>query len=279
MIHETISIQMEGSLPDTRLTTYVLDAYEEQDPGLKRPLVLVCPGGAYRFTADREAEMIALQFNSMGYHSAVLRYSCAPAVFPTALTEVAASIKMIKEQSENWHVDTEKIFVMGFSAGGHLAASYGVFWNRSFVAEAVGCSTELLKIAGMILCYPVLTSKEEYTHLESIHNLLGEDYEAKKEEMALENQVGPHTPPAFLWHTFADDAVPFQNSLFFVEAMGKAGVSAEYHLYPEGPHGLSLADESLVRPDGSGIQKECQSWMPLLKTWLRRTCEKISEKN
>ena len=223
--------------------------------------------------------MIALQFNSMGYHSAVLRYSCAPAVFPTALTEVAASIKMIKEQSENWHVDTEKIFVMGFSAGGHLAASYGVFWNRSFVAEAVGCSTEFLKIAGMILCYPVLTSKEEYTHLESIHNLLGEDYEAKKEEMALENQVGPHTPPAFLWHTFADDAVPFQNSLFFVEAMGKAGVSAEYHLYPEGPHGLSLADESLVRPDGSGIQKECQSWMPLLKTWLRRTCERISEKN
>ena len=279
MIHETISIQTEGSLPDTRLTTYILDAYEEQDPGLKRPLVLVCPGGAYRFTADREAEMIALQFNSMGYHSALLRYSCAPAVFPTALTEVAASIKMIKEQSENWHVDTEKIFVMGFSAGGHLAASYGVFWNRSFVAEAVGCSTEFLKIAGMILCYPVLTSKEEYTHLESIHNLLGEDYEAKKEEMALENQVGPHTPPAFLWHTFADDAVPFQNSLFFVEAMGKAGVSAEYHLYPEGPHGLSLADESLVRPDGSGIQKECQSWMPLLKTWLRRTCERISEKN
>ena len=279
MIHETISIQTEGSLPDTRLTTYILDAYEEQDPGLKRPLVLVCPGGAYRFTADREAEMIALQFNSMGYHSAVLRYSCAPAVFPTALTEVAASIKMIKEQSENWHVDTEKIFVMGFSAGGHLAASYGVFWTRSFVAEAVGCSTEFLKIAGMILCYPVLTSKEEYTHLESIHNLLGEDYEAKKEEMALENQVGPHTPPAFLWHTFADDAVPFQNSLFFVEAMGKAGVSAEYHLYPEGPHGLSLADESLVRPDGSGIQKECQSWMPLLKTWLRRTCERISEKN
>ena len=279
MIHETISIQTEGSLPDTRLTTYILDAYEEQYPGLKRPLVLVCPGGAYRFTADREAEMIALQFNSMGYHSAVLRYSCAPAVFPTALTEVAASIKMIKEQSENWHVDTEKICVMGFSAGGHLAASYGVFWNRSFVAEAVGCSTEFLKIAGMILCYPVLTSKEEYTHLESIHNLLGEDYEAKKEEMALENQVGPHTPPAFLWHTFADDAVPFQNSLFFVEAMGKAGVSAEYHLYPEGPHGLSLADESLVRPDGSGIQKECQSWMPLLKTWLRRTCERISEKN
>ena len=279
MIHETISIQTEGSLPDTRLTTYILDAYEEQDPGLKRPLVLVCPGGAYRFTADREAEMVALQFNRMGYHSAVLRYSCAPAVFPTALTEVAASIKMIKEQSENWHVDTEKIFVMGFSAGGHLAASYGVFWNRSFVAEAVGCSTEFLKIAGMILCYPVLTSKEEYTHLESIHNLLGEDYEAKKEEMALENQVGPHTPPAFLWHTFADDAVPFQNSLFFVEAMGKAGVSAEYHLYPEGPHGLSLADESLVRPDGSGIQKECQSWMPLLKTWLRRTCERISEKN
>lgn len=81
-----------------------------------RPLVLICPGGAYRFTADREAEMIALHLNSAGYHAAVLRYSCAPAIFPTALLEVAESIKLLKEKAEEWHIDTEKVFVMGFSA-------------------------------------------------------------------------------------------------------------------------------------------------------------------
>ena len=92
--------------------------------------------------------------------------------------------------------------------------------------------------------------------------------------MALETQVGEQVPPAFLWHTFEDKTVPFQNSLLFVEAMGKVKIPVEYHLYPEGNHGLSLADETLVRVDGSGIQKECQSWMPLFKTWLHRMCEK-----
>lgn len=274
MIHKKISIQAEGSLENSHLTTYLLDSYEELDPNKKRPLILVCPGGAYRFTADREAEMIALHLNSAGYHVAVLRYSCAPAIFPTALLEVAEAIKILRENAENWHIDTDKIFVMGFSAGGHLAASYGVFWNRPFVSEKTGLKTEELKVAGLILCYPVITSKEEYTHLESIHNLLGATYEERKEEMALETQVGQQVPPAFLWHTFEDATVPFQNSLFFVEAMGKAKIPVEYHLYPEGNHGLSLADETLIRADGSGFQRECQSWMPLLKTWLHRMCEK-----
>jgi len=117
MIHEKIPIQMSGSSKETHLTTYILDAYEEQPEDLVRPFILICPGGAYRFTADREAEMIALQFNSMGYHAAVLRYSCAPCVFPTALTEVARSVQMIHEQAKAWRVDTDNIFVMGFSAG------------------------------------------------------------------------------------------------------------------------------------------------------------------
>lgn len=272
MIHQQISLSVGGSLPDSHLTTYILDASQEMDSARKRPLVLVCPGGAYRFTSDREAELIALQFNSMGYHSAVLHYSCAPAVFPTAVTEVAASVKLLKDRAEEWGIDKDKIFVLGFSAGGHLAASFGVFWNREFLSDALSCPQEKLRPAGLILCYPVITSREEYTHQESIHNLLGDQYEAKKEEMALENQVGKHVPPTFLWHTFADDAVPFQNSLLFVEALGKAGVPAEFHLYPEGEHGLSLANDSVLRTDGTGVQKQCQSWITLLKTWLRHMC-------
>lgn len=272
MIHQQIPIQVQGSLPDTCLTTYILDNSAEMNRGHGRPLILVCPGGAYRFTSDREAELVAIQFNSMGYHAAVLRYSCAPAVFPTAVTEVAASVKLLRSKVEEWNIDANRIFVMGFSAGGHLAASYGVFWNREFLSETLSCRAEELRPSGLILCYPVITSNKEYGHEESIRNLLGSSYEEKKEEMALENQVGSHVPPTFLWHTFADETVPFQNSVLFVEALGRVKVPAEFHLFPEGEHGLSLADESTLRADGTGLQKQCQSWIFLLKIWLRHIC-------
>ena len=135
-------------------------------------------------TSNREAEPIALQFNSMGYQAAVLRYSCAPAVYPTALCEVAQSVKLIREHAEDWNVDAEKIIVMGFSAGGHLAASYGVFWNESWLTEKMQCDKQLLKPNGLVLCYPVISSKEEIAHQDSIKNLLGESYPEMKEQVS-----------------------------------------------------------------------------------------------
>lgn len=272
MIYKEISIQKKGSLNDTKLTTYFLDKSEEYEIGKKRPCILICPGGAYRFTSDREAELVALNLNCRGWHAAVLRYSCAPARFPTALTEVAESVKLLKEHAEEWAIDPEKILVMGFSAGGHLAASYGVFWNQDFVAEEAGCSSEMLKPFGLILCYPVITSDRTYTHEESIQNLIGDAGEDLREKMSLEKQVGKQVPQTFLWHTFEDDAVPFQNSLAFTAALGKAGVPVEYHLFTPGEHGLSLASRTTRRADGSGEVKECQAWIELLWAWLDRIC-------
>ena len=130
MIQERIKIQVQGSDDYAHLDTYILGNYLDDEPNPRKPLVLICPGGAYRMTSNREAEPIALQFNSIGYHAAVLRYSCKPAVYPTALLEVAKSVQLIREKGEEWGIDTEKILVMGFSAGGHLAASYGVFWKE-----------------------------------------------------------------------------------------------------------------------------------------------------
>lgn len=219
-------------------------------------------------TSNREAEPIALQFNSMGYQAAVLRYSCAPAVYPTALCEVAQSVKLIREHAEDWNVDAEKIIVMGFSAGGHLAASYGVFWNESWLTEKMQCDKQLLKPNGLVLCYPVISSKEKIAHQDSIKNLLGESYPEMKEQVSLEDKVGKHTPKTFLWHTFTDPVVPFWNSFRFAEALGKAGVPMEYHLYPQGGHGLSLANEQTANEEGKGVEKVCQSWVPLLRSWM-----------
>lgn len=268
MRNEQIKIQVEGSRKDVCLETYILGDVMDGARNRKTPLVLICPGGGYAMTSNREAEPIALQFNSMGYQAAVLRYSCAPAVYPTALCEVAQSVKLIREHAEDWNVDAEKIIVMGFSAGGHLAASYGVFWNESWLTEKMQCDKQLLKPNGLVLCYPVISSKEEIAHQDSIKNLLGESYPEMKEQVSLEDKVGKHTPKTFLWHTFTDPVVPFWNSFRFAEALGKAGVPMEYHLYPQGGHGLSLANEQTANEEGKGVEKVCQSWVPLLRSWM-----------
>ena len=270
MICERISIQTENSAKDTHLDTYILEDFLDGGPKWKRPLVLICPGGAYARTSNREAEPIALQMTAMGYHAAVLRYSCVPAVYPTALHEVALSVKYLRDRAQQWHIDTDKILVMGFSAGGHLAASYGVFWQEEHMAEAAGCSQEELRPQGLILCYPVISSDEKIAHTESIRNLLGDSYEKLKEKMSLENQVTAQVPKTFLWHTFADETVPFWNSFRFVQALGEKGIPVEYHLYPEGKHGLSLATESVSDREKSTVEEGCQSWMPLLQSWLMR---------
>lgn len=268
MRNEQIKIQVEGSGKDVCLETYILGDVMDGARNRKTPLVLICPGGGYAMTSNREAEPIALQFNSMGYQAAVLRYSCAPAVYPTALCEVAQSVKLIREHAEDWSVNAEKIIVMGFSAGGHLAASYGVFWNESWLTEKMQCDKQLLKPNGLVLCYPVISSKEEIAHQDSIKNLLGESYPEMKEQVSLEDKVGKHTPKTFLWHTFTDPVVPFWNSFRFAEALGKAGVPMEYHLYPQGGHGLSLANEQTANEEGKGVEKVCQSWVPLLRSWM-----------
>lgn len=269
MLHETFPIQVEGSLPDTRLVTYILDhaANIKIDA---RPLVLICPGGGYQYTSDREAEIFAMQFLAMGYHAAVLRYSCAPARYPVALTELAASILLIRENAEKWHVNPKQIIVQGCSAGGHLAASMGVFWQESFLAEALGLSAdkqECLRPDGMILCYPVITSGE-FTHRGSIENLLGDREVELAEKLSLENQVTDKTPPTFIWHTFTDGSVPVENSLMFVSALRRAGVSTEFHMYPCGGHGLGLANRLSMAANGGGVQEECTSWISLAHTWI-----------
>ncbi len=277
MIYNTHQITLEGSRPGAKLTTYIQD-YSEEIAVADRPLVLVCPGGGYEWTSEREGEPLAMQFLAMGYHTAVLKYSCAPAVFPTALTELAYSVRLIRQNAAAWHVNPKQIIVLGCSAGGHLAASLGVFWEKDFLAEALGdeeTDRTLFRPDGMILCYPVITSGE-YAHRGSFDKLLGGQEEALSEKLgmpalefvSLENQVGAGTPPAFLWHTFTDNAVPVENSLLFVGAMRQAGIPAEFHMFPCGGHGLSLATRLTLDRSGCALQEECTSWISMAHTWI-----------
>lgn len=274
MINLTYQIQAAGSMPDAKLITYIQD-YSKDMAIDKRPLILICPGGGYARTSDREAEAMALQFLAMGYHAAVLRYSCAPAKYPTALLELASCMVLIRGNAEEWHVDAEKIVVQGCSAGGHLAASLGMFWDEDFLAEGIGLEGpdhELLRPNGMILCYPVITSGE-FAHRGSFENLLGDRQEELGEKMSLEKQVTDKTPRAFIWHTFSDGSVPVENSLFLVSALRKAGIPTEFHMYPRGEHGLALANHLTETSDGRALQEECTSWIGLARTWLEHLFE------
>ena len=267
MICETIQMKEKGSGDSARLNTYLISPSDEIGID-RRPLVLICPGGGYCFVSDREAEMFALQWNAYGFHAAVLYYSIAPAVYPTALLELGRAMQIIRENAEKWKVDADKILVEGSSAGGHLAASLGMFWKRPFLADELGVSSDMLRPAGMILNYPVITSGE-YAHEGSFQSLLADRYEECKEEMSLEKQVSPDTPPAFIWHTNEDNVVPAENSLLLALAMRRCHVPVELHMYAKGGHGLGLADARTASRGGNEIEAECTNWMELAYRWIQ----------
>lgn len=212
-----LDVKQSNSLENAACYVYLID--DSKSISIRtRPIIIICPGGGYSFTSDREAEIVALQFLSMGYHTAVLRYSVAPAVYPTAILELGSTVLKIRNHAWEWNINPEQLVITGFSAGGHLAAGYCMFWNRKWMAESLNTEEEALRPNGMILAYPVITSGE-YAHHGSFQNLLGEEYESKKEMLSLEHWVREQVPRTFLWHTYEDQSVPVQNSMFLVNAL------------------------------------------------------------
>ncbi|PXV85297.1 acetyl esterase/lipase [Lachnotalea glycerini] len=260
MINDTIEIEDNGF--KAKLTTYIVD--NTIDPEKTRPLVLVCPGGGYIGTASKEGEPIALKMNSFGLHACVLNYSCAPAQFPTSLNQLAKSVKLVRESAKKWHVDPEKIVVLGFSAGGHLAASLGTFWNKDFVLRELKVNQEEIKPNALVLSYPVITSGE-FAHQDSFKNLLGDRVKDCnwRELLSLEKQVDETMPKSFVWHTFEDQAVPVENSLLLVNAMRKAKVAFSFHVFEKGHHGLALGTM-----ETGEVVTEIQPWIRLAAEWI-----------
>lgn len=294
MIHEMLEVKVPYEKAGIHkhsyvpiLTTYVAEPYgttpyvaKPFHRRNKRKAILICPGGSYVETSPREAEPIARKFWALGFQTFVLDYSTTPDVWPTAILEVAQAIHMIREHAEEWYVDSEKIVVCGFSAGGHLAASISCFWNRAFVYEPLGLDKEDIRPNGAILSYPVITSGE-FAHKGSFDYLLHgevsdewlEKYVPDEKEktmldfLSMEKQVGAQTPPTFLWHTYTDESVPVENSLLYAMALKKANVSMEFHIFKEGPHGISLATEE-VAEYSQQISEAVQKWVDLASQWM-----------
>lgn len=228
-----------------RLTCWVTKTDKKVSAARQRPAVLILPGGAYHWTSPREAEPVALRFAARGYAAFVLEYSCAPFAFPTALREAALAIRYIREYAADFEVNPRMVAAVGFSAGGHLCGTLGTLYDSPEVAD-IGDAAALRPDA-LGLCYPVAVSWGR-THDMSFDAISSGD-PALRRRLSLDRLVRPDMPPVFLWHTRDDASVPCRNSLILASALEEAGVELAFHLYRQGCHGLSTADE-MVYPVG-----------------------------
>jgi len=224
--------------------------------------VIVCPGGGYvGLATEKEGTQFAQWFNSIGVSAFVLKYRLGPKYrHPVELGDAQRALRMVRARAAEFRVQPDRIGIMGFSAGGHLASTAGTH------LEAVNGSANdpIDKVSSrpdfLILGYPVISFTTSYVHRGSMRALLGDNPDPKLvESMSNELQVTPQTPPTFLFHTNADTGVPPENSVLFYMALRKAGVPAEMHIYERGPHGVGLAqtDEAL------------SSWPGRLAAWMR----------
>lgn len=246
----------------------------------KRPFMLVCPGGGYAALSAREAEPIARRYMGHGFNTAVLYYTVNNRVakmgvegysmtdeksgLPMPLIEVATAISMIRNHAEEWNTNPEQIAVIGFSAGAHLATMSGVLWNKKGLHERIG--TDNNRPNAILPIYPVISGIDR-PHKGSFINLLDEDVPSEERlyEYSLEKQVSDTTPPAFIFHTVADAAVPCENSLMLARAMKENNVPFELHLLPELNHGMSLG-EGEVWPEAHPYNAR---WIEWSIKWLK----------
>lgn len=253
---------------DATLTTYLPDNLTEMGrDSVRRSCLVICPGGAYQDCSQREAEPTALNFLSDGFNVFVLNYSVAPHRYPTQLREVAAAMELIYQNAAAWHCITTKIAIMGFSAGGHLAAHYATSYDCAEVRTVFPGSKP---VQAAILCYPVITADPVWTHMGSIGALTGKQDRTAEEtvKFSCDKQVRSDTPPAFLWHTAADSHVPVTNSLLYAQALAANQIPFELHVYPFGDHGLATCDSQTI-DNPTAVHVYDHAWLPAAKKWLR----------
>ena len=223
--------------------------------------VVICPGGSYAMLADHEGHTIALWLNSLGVTAAVLNYRLAPRYhFPAPLLDVARAIRTVRARATEWGIDPNRIGIMGFSAGGHLASTIATHFDAGDSSSADPIERVSSRPDIAVLAYPVISMADGITHAGSRRNLLGDTPSAELvAALSNEKHVTPQTPPTFIFHTANDPVVPVENSLRFAAALRAANVPFELHVFERGPHGVGLASDDPV----------LGAWPTLLHNWLR----------
>lgn len=244
-----------------KVTHPTLQVFLPKMPNKAASSIIICPGGGYGILAiDHEGIEVAKTFNAMGIAAFVLKYripdsSCMEHKENVPLMDAQQALKMVRENAVKWKIDTTKIGVMGFSAGGHVASSLATHFNEQVLNNPDHTS---LRPDFAVLIYPVISFADTITHKGSKDNLIGKNpSSALVHRFSNEEQVTSKTPPSFLVHAADDVVVPVANSISFVEALVRNKVPVELHIYPNGGHGFGLHNKTTK-----------DEWMERLKNWL-----------
>jgi len=216
------------------------------DTNANRPAMIICPGGAYVKLAPHEGNDYALWLNQQGIVCFVLKYRLGVNGYrhPAMLQDGARAVRWVRAHAEEFHVDAHRVGLMGSSAGGHVTAMVITHFDAGDPRAADPVDRQSSRPDLAILCYPVMTMTEPFAHKTSKANLVGTNASPELvRETSPELQVKTNTPPCFIWQTFEDKTVAVENSLMFAEALRKAGVPFDLHIYEKGRHGQGLGDK------------------------------------
>lgn len=289
MIHQKINL---SDTTQAYMTTYILDDGEYDRRGLKRPAVIICPGGGYTTVSKNEGEPVALFFNRHGYHAFVLEYSVKiDHPFPTALCELAKAISIVKEKRKEWGIQ-DNISVAGFSAGGNLALSLATYANQPVITKEIGLTSEQVRPDRIILGYPAVTLKPKREggtipeELEKLMDLgLMPDFrgpgireiltghenitDEEAEQLNLLHYLHKDLPPVFVWGSYEDSIIPATDLTLLATRLYELGVPCELHMFGNGPHGMSLCDTS-VKSEEQINGLSLNEWTTLCLKWLEQ---------
>jgi len=284
---------------EVKLYAYILNNSLQFQFNKKKPAIIVCAGGGYGYTSDREAEPVALAYAVKGYHTFVLRYSVAEkALFPQPFLDLGKAIETVRKNADRWFLDENKITLVGFSAGGHLVCTMGSIWNSNLFKDEPRIDESLIKPNSIVAGYPpidmylfdrdsiVLDENKPLQYARCAADLsnpkinvtevlymttFGKQLPTKEETDMYNASVQmneKNMPPTFVWSTTEDALVSTKQTMLLIEALSRNNIPYEFHIFEKGPHGLSLANEQTSNFDYQTIPHVAK-WFDLSIEWLK----------
>lgn len=267
MLHERIFL--DPAHPEVYIDTYIAN-----NRTVVRDAMLVIPGGGYGCVCtEREGEPIALAFLGKGYNCFVLNYRVNKIPYPAQLIDASRAIVHIRENAEKYCINKNRVFAVGFSAGGHLAGSLAILHKDAAVLAELGITKGENRPDAVIMSYPVVSALLP-THEGSFVNLTAgtpfKDISSEtKRQLSLEANVDADSAPAFIWHTSGDGLVPTNGSLALAQSYVDAKINVKMHLYPFGTHGLALANQFTAEGSERLIHPIAEHWIDEADEWLK----------